>query len=136
MHPLQLFSVVALVVSLSPARPALIQRSTTDLLGAAAKLKVAYDDLEKYRQALEYATGVADDLKNKQEPRRPKAFEFKRADDRLDKIRRELRGLNVPPLVDPKSPEYRTDELKKNDAIAWKKAAAKLVAYNRALREH
>jgi hypothetical protein len=130
-------------LALSSATPCLIllilgevfaQRNTADLLEYVIKVKSIGEDLRKYRKAFEYASGIADDISQNREPRRPKPFEFKKTDDRLGKIRRDLRQLRVPPSIDPKAPEYRTEELKKNDIAVWKKAAAKLIAYNRALR--
>lgn len=134
MRKLITFVCPALIALASP-RASLAEQSTKDLVAYALKLKQACDDLEKYKNAFDYAAGLADDLKSKKDPRKPKAFEFNKADDRFVQIRKQVHDLKVPSAIDPKSPEYQMPELKKNDAKAWKEATPKLIAYNRAMRE-
>jgi hypothetical protein len=107
-----------------------------DLRSTLEKLKELKDELDRAKEVYDYASGVAEDVRNRKEPRRPKTDKLKRIDDRLSQQLRFLRDLSVPPALDTKDPRFDTSaEMRKGDAGARRKAADKLLAFNKALRQ-
>lgn len=134
MRTIKVLLLLAANLLLVSPREVLAQKSSIDLLEYAKKLKELHDDLDRANRVLDYAAGAIKDIKEKKNPRNPKAMVFKNADERFRKMYRQVQSLKVPPALDPSAPEYRTDSLKKNDAAAWRMAARKLIRYNRDLR--
>jgi gas vesicle protein len=112
-------------------------RSGRDPRTILDKLKELKEELERAKEAYDYVTGVAEDIRNKRPPRKPKSSKLKYIDERLSQQLRDIRDVKIPSAIDGKSPQYEPSdaELKAGDPASRRKVAAKMLAYNKALRD-
>ena len=107
-----------------------------DLHSLLDKLREFKEELSRAKDVYDYVSGVGEDIRKKKQPRKPKTDKFKKIDERLTRQLQSVRELKVSPPLNSKASEYdTTSEIKKGDKFSRRKAADKLVAFNRALRK-